>query len=161
MDIKNNQYEAFHSLATTLCTHYLEALQEANIAKMERLFAEHATVVSPLYGACSHTDFYRRLFASTKKSITRLESVFIAPDNDQCAMLFHYDWLLATGKHWVFDLRGCLRRVHCGVPLYPSTDRLRHRQCKSCRLMDCQVSRDGALLVASTFHPMPPHATVG
>ncbi|GBR53766.1 hypothetical protein AA106555_1428 [Neokomagataea thailandica NBRC 106555] len=82
-----------------LCQAYLAALNKADLSKVLSLFAEGATVTSPLYGVCPAVDFYQNLFADTDRSETRLKAVFEEVGLGQSvALQFEYDWVLKSGQ---------------------------------------------------------------
>ncbi len=87
-----------------LCQKYLNALNEGSLEVVLSLFEEGAIVHSPLYGETKAESFYQELFADTSKSVTQLIQTYEPTDGSlSCAMLFHYQWTLTTGKVVEFD----------------------------------------------------------
>jgi ketosteroid isomerase-like protein len=91
-------------LATEICKHYLDALNNGSLEKVLSLFAPNALVVSPLYGERPATTFYKELFADTNRSDTRLLHIFHSTGgNPAVALHFQYRWTLKSGKIVEFE----------------------------------------------------------
>lgn len=87
-----------------LCKRYLAALNEGSLASVLSLFAQKATVASPLYGVVEAESFYRELFADTNRSVTKLLNIFLPSGNaPSIALHFHYMWTLKSGKIVQFE----------------------------------------------------------
>ena len=83
---------------------YLQALESGNYDDIIRLFAEDATVVSPLYGTVKASDFYKNLLKDTEKSKITLLDIFISKNSEYVgAAYFHYEWTLNNGNTVSFE----------------------------------------------------------
>jgi ketosteroid isomerase-like protein len=83
---------------------YLTALEKGSYEDVMVLFAEGATVHSPLYGKVAASLFYRDLFEDTQKStITPLEYFISATDEHTAAVHFRYKWILKDGTPTSFE----------------------------------------------------------
>ncbi len=86
-----------------LVHHYLKALQKADYQAIIALFAEGATVLSPLYGTRPATSFYQELLTDTQQSDLTLLDFFVNATNTSVAIHFLYTWTLADGSVTSFD----------------------------------------------------------
>ncbi|MBB3173371.1 hypothetical protein FHR90_001194 [Endobacter medicaginis] len=87
-----------------LCIDYLTALNEGDLDAVRALFAEGASVVSPLYGKRPAHDFYAELFADTSRSDTTLLNIFDTSEASRSVALhFRYLWTLADGTSASFE----------------------------------------------------------
>ena len=78
---------------------YLARLAKADYAQLLELFADGATVSSPLYGEMSASDFFKQLFEDTIGSKINLEGIFVQlSDPNIYAAHFIYDWKLRSGE---------------------------------------------------------------
>lgn len=85
----------------SLIDDYLAALETGDLDAMLELFAEDATVTSPLQGEMEPAPFYEDLFAETKLSETRVRHEL---EGDGCvAVHFDYRWVLADGSETTFE----------------------------------------------------------
>ncbi len=88
----------------SLCTQYLNALNEGDIAQVLSLFTVDGTVSSPLYGEKNVAQFYEGLFADTARSDTRLLHVYDSTElQDSVALHFEYKWTLSSGELVTFE----------------------------------------------------------
>jgi steroid delta-isomerase len=79
---------------------YLAALETADTTRMLALFADGATVDSPLYGLVPAREFYARLFRDTAQSTLRLRSVMVGKTTESrptVAFWFDFHWTLSDG----------------------------------------------------------------
>jgi hypothetical protein len=90
-------------MITRLVHSYLKSLQTADYATLLSLFAADAMVISPLYGKCNASEFYKDLFADTQQSEVTLIEVFKNTSGNKAAFLFQYNWTLADGSITTFD----------------------------------------------------------
>lgn len=103
--------------AERLVTDYLEALEQANLDDMLRLFTPTAIVHSPLYGPTPAMDFYPGLFADTSDARLTLKGVMhssTSTGTEQIAAWFHFDWRLPSGREAPFDVVDVME-VHDGL----------------------------------------------
>ena len=116
---------------------YLAALEAADTTRMLALFADSATVNSPLYGLVRAREFYPRLFRDTAQSTLRLRSVMVGETTESrptVAFWFDFDWTLSDGTPAPFtvdvaelDPDGHIIRLHIHydtAPLRASFDAL-------------------------------------
>jgi hypothetical protein len=122
-----------------LVDEYLAVLESADTARMLELFADGATVNSPLYGQMPASEFYPRLFDDTARSQLRLRSVMVGETTESrptVAFWFDFDWTLSDGARAPFtvvdvaelDHDGRIRTLHIlydTAPLRASFDALR------------------------------------
>lgn len=86
---------------------YLRALTASDASLILSLFADGATVHSPLYGPMLATEFYPALFADTTESRLTLKSVMQGVDDvgkTTVSFWFHFDWRLPSGTVAPFDV---------------------------------------------------------
>ena len=92
-------------MSIEICKKYLDALNESDLEKVLLLFTENAMVISPLYGEIAAASFYKKLFADTRKSETKLLNVFDSSDKgDSIGLHFHYTWTLQSGEVVQFEV---------------------------------------------------------
>jgi len=100
-----------------ICKNYLDALNESNLEKVLSLFTKNAVVDSPLYGEMAVVNFYKDLFADTKKSETKLLNIFDSSDKgNSIGLHFHYTWTLQSGEVVKFEV----------VDVFELSDDVRH-----------------------------------
>lgn len=80
---------------------YLDALEAGDLEAMLDLFADGATVVSPLRGPTAPEPFYEELFAETRRSETTVRHRFEA--DAHAAVHFDYRWVLEDGRETTFE----------------------------------------------------------
>lgn len=80
---------------------YLDALQAGDLETMLGLFADDATVVSPLRGPVDPEPFYDDLFAKTARSETTVRHRF--EGDRHAAVHFDYRWVLDDGSETTFE----------------------------------------------------------
>lgn len=79
---------------------YLDALRHGDLAAILKLFTENAQIHSPLYGKQAAHDFYEELLSDTQESkLTYLDTLY-HKERQTMALLFRYEWQLASGQ-WV------------------------------------------------------------
>ncbi len=92
-------------MSKTLCTEYLDALNESDLEKVLSLFTKDAVVHSPLYGEMDAVSFYQDLFADTERSDTTLLNVFDSAENGNAIGLhFQYVWTLKSEEVVKFEV---------------------------------------------------------
>lgn len=92
-------------MSKTLCTEYLDALNESDLEKVLSLFTKDAVVHSPLYGEMDVVSFYQDLFADTERSDTTLLNVFDSAENGNAIGLhFQYVWTLKSEEVVKFEV---------------------------------------------------------
>ena len=77
---------------------YLTVLEAGDYAKMKKLFAKKAIVISPLYGEMPAKKFYKNLFKDTNRSSIQCLNIFYGVNSLTAAGLFQYDWTLKNKK---------------------------------------------------------------
>jgi len=82
---------------------YLNALGDGHYDSLMALFAENATVRSPLYGNRPAAEFYRDLLQDTRASVLTPHTFFAEPANRSGALYFSYHWTMADGTQVHFD----------------------------------------------------------
>ena len=82
---------------------YLQALRQDNLSGVLSLFAEKASVISPLYGTQPATIFYKELLADTNSSRIEMLDIFTNEKKRTAAVNFIYHWTLANGTTNSFD----------------------------------------------------------
>jgi steroid delta-isomerase len=90
-----------------LVDEYLAAIEAADAARILALFADDATVNSPLYGVVPAREFYPRLFRDTARSTLRLRSVMVGETIESrptVAFWFDFDWTLSGGTRTLFTV---------------------------------------------------------
>jgi ketosteroid isomerase-like protein len=90
-----------------LVDEYLAAIEAADAARILALFADDATVDSPLYGVVPARQFYPRLFRDTARSTLRLRSVMAGEtieNRPTVAFWFDFDWTLSDGTNAPFTV---------------------------------------------------------
>jgi hypothetical protein len=121
-----------------LVDEYLAAIEAADAGRILALFADGATVDSPLYGQVLASEFYPRLFDDTARSQLRLRSVMVGEtieNRPTVAFWFDFDWTLSDGTRAPFtvvdvaelDHDGRIRTLHIlydTAPLRASFDAL-------------------------------------
>lgn len=80
---------------------YLDALEAGDLEAMLALFADDATVVSPIRGPTAPAPFYEELFSETARSETTVRHRFEA--DDCVAVHFDYRWVLDDGSETTFE----------------------------------------------------------
>ncbi len=80
---------------------YLRALEHGKYDEITALFAEDATVTSPLYGEMDAATFYKALFEDTQQS-TIAPLHFFTNENAGAAH-FRYEWILEDGTPTSFE----------------------------------------------------------
>jgi ketosteroid isomerase-like protein len=121
-----------------LVDEYLAAIESADAARILALFADDATVNSPLYGVVPAREFYPRLFRDTARSTLRLRSVMVGETESRATVgfWFDFDWTLSDGTRALFtvvdvaelDQDGRIRTLHIlydTAPLRAGFDALR------------------------------------
>jgi hypothetical protein len=83
---------------------YLQALEEANLHKLMKLFDKQDLFYSPLYGRMPAGDFYRQLFNDTHQSVLTLENILINEKERIAAALFVYHWKMKNGTNVEFEV---------------------------------------------------------
>lgn len=90
--------------ALTLYKQYLSALDACNLNGVLAAFEPDATVASPTLGVLDAQSYYRRLFAHTNRSISRL--LRVSESSVPCRSLtlhFHFTWVPKKGQAVDFD----------------------------------------------------------
>lgn len=100
--------------AEDLCQVYVDALTNADIDTMHRVFTREALVISPIYGKQDYAEFYEKLFADTVSSKVSLLTVLVSPRASKVAMHIEYEWTLTEENpvcfHCVDLFEYCERR---------------------------------------------------
>jgi hypothetical protein len=89
-----------------LVRRYLDALEQADLPAMTRLFAPGATVHSPLYGEVPPERFYSDLFTDTAQARLTERAIMQGTDRDGrdvVSFFYHFDWRLSDGTDVPFD----------------------------------------------------------
>ncbi len=94
----------FETRARRLAIAYLDALAAADLRELLALFTAGAMVHSPLYGQLPANEFYAALFKDTQTSVLHLQDVLVHPGRRTLAILFRYEWQLASGQWNTFDV---------------------------------------------------------
>ncbi len=82
---------------------YLTALGNGDYDSLMALFAEKATVKSPLYGNRPAAEFYRDLLRDTRTSVLTPHTFFAEAEKKSGALYFSYHWTMADGTQVSFD----------------------------------------------------------
>ncbi|QCP00106.1 nuclear transport factor 2 family protein [Arthrobacter sp. 24S4-2] len=116
--------------ADALVETYLQALSDADAARVISLFTPDGIVNSPLYGELPAREFYPMLFADTAESVLSLRKTLLSPDGSTLAFWFDFGWVLADGTPAPFtvvdvaelDERGLIFRLHIVYDTHPIRD---------------------------------------
>ena len=116
-------------MSIEICKKYLDALNESDLEKVLLLFTENAMVISPLYGEIAAASFYKKLFADTRNSETKLLNIFDSSDKgNSIGLHFHYTWTLQSGSVVEFEVvdvfelskdRNCFTKLTIIYDTYP------------------------------------------
>lgn len=83
---------------------YIDHLSNGDLTSLLGLFAEDASVVSPVYGTKHCKAFYTELFADTKESQLQVKGIFEDADTGHLALYFTYHWTLKNNSKVSFDV---------------------------------------------------------
>ena len=83
---------------------YIEFLSAGHLDDILSLFAENATVHSPIYGENDATTFYKILIDDTENSKLQLKGIFEDSESANLALHFEYTWTLKSTKVVAFDV---------------------------------------------------------
>lgn len=83
---------------------YIACLAKGDLQGLLALFAEHAIVISPVYGKKNYKDFYTQLFADTQNSELNIKGIFEDAETGKIALHFDYGWTLRNGSKLNFEV---------------------------------------------------------
>jgi len=88
---------------------YIAALGSGSLDAICRLFADQATVDSPIYGVLQAREFFKRLMDDTKQSELRVHRIFEDTKSGELALYFEYQWQLNSEERVRFDVVDIMR----------------------------------------------------
>lgn len=101
----DGQYDSKVTDSKTIADAYLAALEAGDIDEILSLFAENATVISPIYGIVAARPFFENLMAETRRSRLTRRKIFKAVGGEaSIAISFNYEWAMANGEEVSFPV---------------------------------------------------------
>ena len=83
---------------------YIHHLAQGDLPRLLNLFAQNATVISPVYGSQNFNDFYTQLFADTNASELKIKGIFEDSETGNIALHFDYSWTLKNDRQVNFEV---------------------------------------------------------
>ena len=83
---------------------YLRAMAAGDLAGVTACFTPDGRVTSPVYGGVAVADFYRRLFADTRRAAVDLKRLYASDNGAHLAAYFGYRWERTDGTGIATDL---------------------------------------------------------